>query len=145
MSLTSTNLQRFFFKLKNDEWKNIILVNLTTSDMLSIINEISFADWKNIIYDWYKKTSSNFSFLELDKIQSYFDINNPYAPDQLLQFFNTQQYSSSLKILFISLCSPVYLNHLKNIIVYMHIDTDILKMIIEEQNIQTLKKSIGIL
>jgi hypothetical protein len=145
MSLTSTNLQRFFFKLKNDEWKNIILVNLTTSDMLSIINEIPFADWKNIIYDWYKKTSSNFSFLELLKIQSYFDINNPYAPDQLLQFFNTQPYSSSLKNLFISLCVPVYLHHLKNIIVYMGINTDILKLIIEEQNVQTLTKSIGVL
>jgi hypothetical protein len=145
MSLTSTNLQRFFFKLKNDEWKNIILQNLTISDMFLIINEIPFADWKNIIYDWYKKTSSNFSFLELIKIQSYFDINNPDSAQQLLQFFNSQPYSSSLKILFISLCSPVYLNHLKNIIVYMHINTDILKSIIEEQNVQTLTKTIGVL
>jgi hypothetical protein len=144
MSLTSTNLERFFYKLKNDEWKNIILVGLTTSDMLLIINEISFADWKNIVYDWYKKTSPNFSFIELLKIQSYFDINNAYAPEQLLEFFKNQSYSS-LKILFMSLSKPLYLEHLKNIIVYMHINPEILKLIIEEQNVKTLTKSIGII
>lgn len=145
-NLNSATLQKYFYSLSQEDWNDLTSKFTNRTQSLLIINEMPFDDWKKFLFEWYKNlNSANFSFIAMDNIQSYFNISNPDAPERLLGFIKTTPYTQ-LRTLLISLCHPMYYDHLINILRFMNVDLTKIESSITNKNVEkyTTNTTIGI-